>query len=379
MDLFVYGTLRSHALMAAVAGPGPLDPVPARLDGYAVHPVAGNVVPFIAKQDGAVAEGLVWRGLSAAQMARLDTYELAFGYGFQTVQVATPAGGQEAQAYIPPPDMFAGEGAWSLEEWEAGHLTPAVLAAQELFSLDPLPDHAGLRAMWPMIEARAWAKFRAAAAPATHRHAPDAKDFDATPTAPPAGQFFRFQSFDLSHRRFDGSNAGPLRREAFIGIDAAFVLPYDPVRDRVLLVEQLRIGPILRQDPNPWMLEPVAGIVDARETPAQTAQREAEEEAGLVGITLHPAGSFYITPGNATDYFYTFVGLCDLPQDTPYLGGLPEEGEDLRLHPMSFDEALALVDSGEIATAPALHLIYWLLRHRDSLRRSAEDLRGGAP
>ena len=160
-------------------------------------------------------------------------------------------------------------------------------------------------------------------------------------------------------------------REAFWGIDAALVLPYDPVRDRVLLVEQARIGAQLRNDPNPWMLEPVAGIVDARETPAQTALREAREEAGLTNVTLREAGSFYISPGNTTDYFYTFVGLCDLPEQSSYLGGLDEESEDLRLHIVSFDEALALADSGEIATAPGLHLIYWLLRHRASLRTSA--------
>lgn len=371
MDLFVYGTLRSHALMAAVAGPGVLDPVPARLAGYAVHPVAGNCVPFIAAERDGCAEGLLWRGLTEDQRARLDLYELAFGYGFETVSVETADGTREAHAYIPPPDVFSGHGDWSLADWEAGHLTPAILAAQELFALDPLPDHASLRGMWPMIEARAWAKHRAVAAPAVQRFAPDQSDFEAKPLAPAAGRFFRFQPFDLSHRRFDGARAEGMRREAFIGIDAAFVLPYDPVRDRVLLVEQVRIGPILRHDPNPWMLEPIAGIIDARETPQEAALREAEEEAGLSQITLHDAGGYYVSPGNATDYFYTYVGVCDLPQEHSYLGGLAEEGEDLRLHPVPFDKALALADSGEVATGPALHLIYWLLRHRDRLRENA--------
>ncbi len=69
MDLFVYGTLKSHALMAAVAGPGPMRPVAASLADYAVYPVAGNVVPFIAPVSGGQAQGLVWQGLSAAQIA----------------------------------------------------------------------------------------------------------------------------------------------------------------------------------------------------------------------------------------------------------------------------------------------------------------------
>jgi hypothetical protein len=57
-----------------------------------------------------------------------------------------------------------------------------------------------------------------------------------------------------------------------------------------------------------------------------------------------------------------------LPQTDPYLGGLFDESEDLKLHPMAFDDALALADSGEIATGPALFLLYWILRHKERLR-----------
>ena len=163
-----------------------------------------------------------------------------------------------------------------------------------------------------------------------------------------------------------------MTREGFYGVDAALVLPYDPMRDRVLLVEQARVGPKLRRDPNPWMFEPIAGIVDARETPLQAALREAREEAALEDITMLPAGEFYVSPGATTDYFYAYTGLCDLAVDKPYLGGLPEEREDLRLHPMTFDTAMALADSGEIATGPALYLLHWLLRHRDRLRANAQ-------
>ncbi len=368
MDIFVYGTLKSHALMATVAGPGVLHSSPAILAEYAVRPIADNVVPFIEKQSGATAQGLIWKDLTPEQVSRLDLYEGAFDYPRQTIEVKTDNGLTSAQCYMPPDGLAVGNWEWSLDDWEAGHLAPAILAAQEIFTLDPLPTPEKLRGMWGMIEARAWSKHRAAAAPATRRYLAKDGDFDAELTGPTAGAFFRFLSADVEHRTFDGGRSGRLVREGFIGVDAAIVLPYDPVRDRVVLVEQARMGPRLRHDPNPWMLEPVAGIIDAREAPEQTARREAQEEAGLAITTLEPAGQFYVSPGGSTDYFYTFVGLCDIAQSQTYLGGLPQEGEDLRLHPMSFDEALALADSGEIATGPALFLLHWLLRHRDRLR-----------
>jgi len=368
MDLFVYGTLRSAGLMAAVSGGQALVSIPAKLNGYAVFPVKGNVVPFISVHPDGVAEGLVFEGLTQQQMDRLNLYEGAFGYTLETVEVQTDTGPRQVSCYLPPADFGPGEGAWSLADWEADHLAPAVLATTELFALDPLPSHATLQAMWPMIEARAWAKHRAQVAPATMRFDAKPDDFEIKDARAPQGRFFRFQSLDVSHRTFDGSSPSIQTREGFFGVDAAVVLPYDPQHDRVLLVEQARLGPRLRHDPNPWMLEPVAGIVDARETPEAAALRECQEEAGLTIATLEPAGSFYVSPGSSTDYFYTYVGLCALPETATYLGGLASEAEDLRLHPMSLDKAMELADSGEIATGPALYLLYWILRHKDRLR-----------
>lgn len=368
MDLFVYGTLQSPQLMSAVSGCESATGIPAQLYGFGVYPVLDDVVPFIAPQDGAVATGVLYEGLQAAEMDRLDLYEGAFGYRLADVEVRTAAGPRAAQCYLPPDDQPTGDGTWSLAAWEVDHLAPAILAVEEVFSHDPLPSSATLRAMWPMIEVRAWSKHRATAAPATRRYAAAPDDFRILEARPPQGRFYRFQSVDVSHRRFDGTQSGRLVREGFCGIDAAIVLPYDPARDRVLLVEQARLGPRLRHDPNPWMLEPVAGIVDPRETPEAAALRECREEADVQIVHLEPAGSFYVSPGSSTDYFYSFVGLCDLPQTDTYQGGLADEAEDLRLHPMSLDDAMSLADSGEIATGPALYLLYWILRHKDRLR-----------
>jgi nudix-type nucleoside diphosphatase (YffH/AdpP family) len=368
MDIFVYGTLRSHVLMAAVSGDPVPNAMPAKLPGYQVFRVDGNVVPFIAPQSDAIAQGLVFEGLNDQQMARLDLYEGAFGYRLVDMVVDTEEGARPVHCYLPPVDVAPGVAAWSLEDWEADHLAPAVLAARELFSYVPLLSFDAARKMWPMIEARAWSKHRAKAAPATRRYAPGDGDFQIMGARPPQGRFFRFESVDVTHRQFTGETSAVLAREGFVGVDAAIVLPYDPRRDRVLLVEQARMGPRLRNDPNPWMLEPIAGIVDARETPEAAALRECREEGAIEIAHLEPAGAFYVSPGASTDYFYTYIGLCDLPQTEAYLGGLQNEAEDLKLHPMGFDEAMALADSGEIATGPALFLLYWLLRHKERLR-----------
>ncbi len=368
MDLFVYGTLLSPDLMAAVAGPGVLSMRPAVLPGYATRPIRNNVVPFITPGEAAQAEGAVWCDLTPDQKARLDAYEGAFGYELAPVTVLIDDQEVTCHCYMPPDDIRGADGVWSLHDWQETHLTPAVLTAEELFSHDPLPDAAALRRMWPMVEMRAWAKTRAGqAAPATLRRQATPDDFAVLDAAPPQGGFYRLQELKLRHRHFAGHYSPPLMREAFFGVDAALVLPYDRARGMVALVEQFRVGSAARRDPNPWMLEPIAGIVDARETPENAAIREAHEEAGLDIRHLEPAGRYYPSPGSSTDYFYAFVGLCDLPQISGYSGGLPEEGEDLRIHVLPLEQAMGLAETGEIAAGPLLHLLYWLTVHRERL------------
>ncbi|MFQ1701227.1 gamma-glutamylcyclotransferase [Loktanella agnita] len=371
MDLFTYGTLMAPELMRAVAGAGPLDPVPATLRDHIVRPVSHDVFPVITPQKEAVVEGILWRGLTSDQIARVDLYETPFGYSPEELAITVSGGDIMARCYMPLSENLPKEGIWSFDDWAAAHLQPSIYAAQELYAHRPLPDPGALRRMWPMIESRAWSRHRATVAPSALRHDAVPGDMRIVAERPPHGSFFRLQGVDVTHRRFDGQRSHVLVREVFLGVDAVILLPYDPVRDKVLLVEQVRMGPAARRDPNPWMLEPIAGIVDARETPEDAAHREAAEEAELTLRHVEKVSAFYCSPGSSTDYFYTYVGLCDLPGSTAYLGGLEEEGEDIRLHPISFDRAMELADTGEIATGPLLFLLNWLARHRDRLRAMA--------
>ena len=370
MGLFVYGTLMHPRVFELVAGPGGGTMQPATLADHAVYRVTDSELPMLVREKGGTAQGHLWTGLVPSQLARLDAYEVPFGYHPRPETVRLADGREvEAQVYEPPAVQVPTSEPWNIHRWEAAWGEMTIEANTELAAYDPPLTAEELSARWEMIWHRAEARVRG-----RHSHAPsDLRQGLLAAEVKPvsmAGDFFRFRQVELSHTRFDGASTGPLRREAFIGVDAALVLPYDPVRDRVLLVEQARLGPATRHDPNPWMLEPVAGIVDARETPEDAARREMQEEAGIVPDDLVPAGQYYPSPGSSTDYFYCFVALCDLPRGQGWLGGVAHENEDLRLHPLGFAEAMALVASGEIATGPLHHLMYWLAYHRDDLRHA---------
>ena len=370
MDIFIYGTLMSPALRRAVAGGVQIRTVDAELDGYEVLPVAGNVVPLIRPAPACRTMGQIMLDIDATQRARLDAYEGAFGYQLIEVTVRTASGSREVAMYLPPQGIAVAAGEWSLDAWAQHNEAPAVLAAAELFGYEPALNHADIRQRWHMFEKRAWAKTRAKVQSGQgvlrHTAAPD--DVTVVSQAPPQGNFYSTQAVELTHHRFDGQRSKLLPREVFVGIDAVLVLPYDVSRDRVLLVEQLRVGPVVRQDPQPWILEPVAGMVDARETPHDAALRESLEEARLNDLELVEIAAFYPSPGSSTDYFHSYLGLCDLPDGHAAFGGLEEEAEDLRLHILSFDQAMALVKSGEINAGPLITMLFYLAAERSTLR-----------
>lgn len=369
MALFLYGTLMHPLLFAIVAGPGEGESVQATLTGHAVERSADGPWPALVGRPDGVARGLLRRGLSTAQVERLDRYETPFGFDRRPVTVATEDGEQvAATAYF---SQEGGSGLpWDLNAWAAAHGMAALLAAEEVDWSAPDFEGAAVARQWPMTRMRAAARVRAVAqrAPATLRRQGGPGDYGWHTTVPDAGSFFRLSRMALWNRRFDGTSSDDLSREVLVGADASLVLPYDVVRDRVLLVEQFRAGPARRDDANPWTLEPVAGIVDADETPEEAARRETEEEAQLTLSALRPMFRVYASPGSTTDHFYCFLGLADLPDGHATTGGLAEEAEDLRLHVIPFDRAMALLDAGEVTAAPLAAMLLWLARAREGLR-----------
>ncbi|MAU52361.1 MAG: hypothetical protein CMN17_08295 [Roseovarius sp.] len=229
---------------------------------------------------------------------------------------------------------------------------------------------AELAARRPMILARAHARLAARAHPApaelrsdTPREAVAEEDVETTHDG-----FFLTRRYRLRAPLFGGGQSAPLLREVFVATDAALVLPYDPLRDRVLLVEQFRMGPYGRGDPRPFLLEPVAGRIDAGETPEEAARRECREEAGLDLRGLEKISAHYCTPGYSTEFFHLFLGLCDLPDTGEGRGGLASEQEDIRTHVTGFARAMELLRSGEANNGPLVLSLLWLERERARLR-----------
>ena len=179
---------------------------------------------------------------------------------------------------------------------------------------------------------------------------------------------FRVDVVQFKHRRFDGAFSGMRTWELFRRGRAAAVLPYDPVRDRVALIEQFRL-PALAAGLAPVMVEIPAGLCDHKEDPAVTARREVTEESGLDLGRLHEVGQFLLTPGGSDEHCTLFVGQANLPDGPTTVAGLAAEQEDIRMRMMDATEAIELAVAGAYPNSVTTIALLWLAARRDWLRR----------
>ncbi|MEP5153022.1 NUDIX domain-containing protein [Planktotalea sp.] len=373
-SLFFYGTLCHIPLLEIILGRSrdQISLNAAVLADHAVHWVKDQPFPMISEEAGAEAHGLLVQGLSALDVERLNFYEGGFDYALTPINVTTEDGPVATEVYFPEPGMFTRGAIWKLADWVAQWGDMSLSAAQDAMAQFGRKTASQMAHLLPFFRARAWSQELAQeGAPADLRRNLTRDAVTLEKRSDGYADFFRFDTFDISYPHFDGTQSDTLDRGAFIAYDAALLLPYDPKRDRVMLIEQLRYGPLLRGDPLPWVLEPIAGLVDAGEAPMEAARREAVEEAGLALQDIRLMMKTYAAPGYSTEFFHCFLGLCDLDPAQEGLHGLASESEDIRTHVMSFDRAMELFDSGEINQAPLAMMLLWLARKREDLRAEA--------
>lgn len=180
--------------------------------------------------------------------------------------------------------------------------------------------------------------------------------------------FFKINLYQFQHALFAGGESEVIRREILERGDAVAVLPYDPVTEQVLLIEQIRIGAI-KSKHTPWLLECIAGMTDGSEDYEAVVKKEAFEEAGLNLTELEFMLSYLSSPGGTTERLFLYLAHADLSQMSTGIYGLETEGEDIKTHIMHVDEALQRLNSGEIDNAATVISLQWLALNRDKIRK----------
>lgn len=192
--------------------------------------------------------------------------------------------------------------------------------------------------------------------------------FEIVERTTPFQGYFRIDRYVVRHEMFAGGMSGPVTREVFERGHAAAALPYDPVRDEVVLIEQFRVG-ALAAGRGPWLTEIVAGIIEEGETPEEVVRREMREEAGLDALALEPIATVMMSPGGTSETTSFFCARVD-SASAGGIHGVDDEDEDIRVVVRPAEAAISDAFSGVFDNAPAVIALFWLAGQRDRLRRA---------
>ncbi len=183
--------------------------------------------------------------------------------------------------------------------------------------------------------------------------------------------FFKVDQYQLRHKLFEGGYSEVFKREIFERGESACVLLWDMQQDKVVLIEQFRVG-ALNHPQSPWLIEVVAGMVEENETPKAVVRRESQEEAGIEIQQLFEIGSYLASPGGSTERVWLFVGNIDANK-VAGIHGLDSEHEDIRVHVFQRKSLTNKLFHSRLDNSATIISLQWLALNADNLKKQWTD------
>ncbi len=148
------------------------------------------------------------------------------------------------------------------------------------------------------------------------------------------------------------------KREVYDRGNGAGILLYNSKEKKVILTRQFRLPTYLNENKSGMMIEICAGLLDA-DNPEQCIIRETEEETGYRLTTVHKVMETYMSPGAVTEILHLFIGEYDESMKVSDGGGVAHEEENIDVLEMNYDEAYAMIESGQIKDAKTIMLLQY--------------------
>ncbi|CAI8246652.1 MAG: ADP-ribose pyrophosphatase [Glaciecola sp. HTCC2999] len=197
------------------------------------------------------------------------------------------------------------------------------------------------------------------------------QDVEVLTTRPLYDGFFKMVQYKLKHRLFAGGWSSEVTREMFERGHAVAVLPYDPVTQEFVLIEQFRLGAMATSQ-SPWLIEVIAGMIDTGYSPEEVCHKEAREEAGIELQHLTKACSYLSSPGGTTERLHIYIAQTDATQ-ADGLHGVEHESEDILVHRIAQKQAKEWLENGRIDNAAAIIALQYFFLNKQQILESWQE------
>lgn len=153
------------------------------------------------------------------------------------------------------------------------------------------------------------------------------------------------------------------KREVYDRGNGAAILLYNTEQKTVILTRQFRLPTYLNGNASGMSIEVCAGLLD-QDQPEQCIIRETEEETGYRLSNVTKIMESYMSPGAVTEILYLFTGAYNASMKVSEGGGVAHEEENIEVLEMPFDQAYAMIATGEIKDAKTIMLLQYAKIHQ---------------
>ncbi|MDB2592077.1 NUDIX domain-containing protein [Gammaproteobacteria bacterium] len=178
--------------------------------------------------------------------------------------------------------------------------------------------------------------------------------------------FLSMIRYRIQHERFGTKTMQTVMRWLIQRPAAVVVIPYDPVLDAVMIIQQFRVG-AMESRQSAWQWEWVAGINDRNESMQELAKRELYEEAGLVAQSFIPIHTYWVSPGYTNEEIHMYCAITDL-SGAGGVFGVAAEHEDIYAKVIPRMELERRLHTSQLDNGSIILGSYWLLKHYRSLQ-----------
>ena len=174
-------------------------------------------------------------------------------------------------------------------------------------------------------------------------------------------QWYILKKVTYDYQKKDGTWESQ-SREAYDRGNGAVILLYRPDRKTVILTRQFRVPTYLNGNPTGMLIEACAGLLD-QATPEERIGKETEEETGYRITSVRKILEAYMSPGSVTEILYFFVAEYSDQMKVSGGGGVETEQEEIEVLELTIDDALAMIEQGEIQDAKTIMLLQYVRLH----------------
>jgi nudix-type nucleoside diphosphatase (YffH/AdpP family) len=151
-------------------------------------------------------------------------------------------------------------------------------------------------------------------------------------------------------------------REAYDRGNGATILLFNKEQQTVILTKQFRLPSYINGNSTGMLIEACAGLLD-EDDPEDCIRRETEEETGYKVTDVRKIFEAYMSPGSVTEILYFFIAEYSKAMKVNEGGGIEHEQENIEVLEMPIEQAMKMIDNGEIKDAKTIMLLQYVKLH----------------